>query len=194
MAPSAHAHGVASGGTLRATSDLPNPASHTIRRTDRELASHRRRLRSQGTKCEGEYASGQLIAGPSAPGLQGQRVDHDPAALRHPQPSAAGSRKEPGSDHGLGAAEGQSILPRFHAARRRDRPCLGGLVLGVYRLQAKGDTEAVAAAGNAAVADAVFDGVVKLRVLTDMSSYYSDLSRPSSVLATKTAEPTSRPR
>ncbi len=45
----------------------------------------------------------------------------------------------------------------------------------------------LALTGRAATADAVSDGVVKLGVLTDMTGYYSDLSGPSSVLATRMA-------
>ncbi len=45
----------------------------------------------------------------------------------------------------------------------------------------------LATAGHAAAAEAVSDGVVKLGVLTDMTGYYSYLSGPSSVLATRMA-------
>jgi branched-chain amino acid transport system substrate-binding protein len=45
----------------------------------------------------------------------------------------------------------------------------------------------LAAPAGAAAADPISDGVVKLGVLTDMTGYYSDLSGPSSVLATKMA-------
>ncbi len=45
----------------------------------------------------------------------------------------------------------------------------------------------VVAAGRAAAAETISDGVVKLGVLTDMTGYYSDLSGPGSVLATKMA-------
>jgi branched-chain amino acid transport system substrate-binding protein len=45
----------------------------------------------------------------------------------------------------------------------------------------------LAAPASAVAADAISDGVVKLGVLTDMTGYYSDLSGPSSVLATRMA-------